>query len=142
MRQGIGLDLDVAAGVRLHSGAGDETRWWFARARAGVLVYNEPSFWSLGIAGQFSPLDSAALGIELQYVEVFHGLSAQVGAFPLDTTGGTSIELQLGFAVLGVEYQRRVSGPRDGDQAFVVLLHAPLGVIYQMLHDPPGVLHH
>jgi hypothetical protein len=142
MREGIGLDVDVAAGVRLHAGQGDDTRWWFSRARVGVLLIDEPSFWSLGIAGQLGPLASSSLGVELQYVEVYHGASVQLGVFPLDSIGGTTLEAQVGLTLVSLEYQRRVSGPRDGDQALVVELQVPLGVIYQMLKDPPGVVHH
>lgn len=139
-RQGIGLDLDVAGGARLHAGDGDVTRSWFARARAGVLVFAEPSFLALGVAGQLGPLDSSSLGIELNYSEVFRGFSAQAGIFPLDTTGGTIVEGQLGWAVFGAEYQRRISGPRDGDQAFVVTIQVPIGLIYQMMKTPPGIV--
>ena len=135
-RHGIAFDLDVAGGVRVDAGSGDRTRSWFGRARAGVLLFDEPNFLSLGIAGQLGPLDSSALGLEAQFVEVFHGFSAQVGVFPVDSIGGTTLEGQLGWAVLGVEYQRRVSGPLDGDHAIVLLVQVPLGVLWQMLHDP------
>ncbi|MEO8551211.1 MAG: hypothetical protein ABI678_14610 [Kofleriaceae bacterium] len=141
-RQGIGLDLDVAGGARLHAGDGDVSRSWFARARAGVLLFSEPTFLSLGAAGQLGPLDSSSLGVELNYSEVFRGFSAQVGIFPLDTTGGTIVEAQLGGAVVGAEYQRRISGPRGGDQVFVLTVQVPLGLIYQMLKTPPGVVRH
>ncbi|MEO6775431.1 MAG: hypothetical protein ABI437_20430 [Kofleriaceae bacterium] len=141
-RRGIGLDLDLAGGARVHAGAGDVTRSWFARARAGVLVFDEPSFWSLGVAGQLGPLASSSLGVELAYGEVLYGVTAQAGVFPLDTTGGTVVEAQLGWTVFAAEYQRRVSGPRDGDQALVFAVHAPLGIIYQMLRTPPGVVEH
>ena len=141
-RQGIGLDLDVAGGARLHAGDGDVSRSWFARARAGVLLFSEPSFLSLGVAGQLGPLDSSSLGLELNYSEVFRGFSAQAGIFPLDTEGGTIVEAQLGWAVFGAEYQRRISGPRDGDQVFVLTIQVPLGLIYQMLQPIPGVVEH
>ena len=141
-RHGLGLDLDLAVGARLRAGEGDATRSWFTRARVGLLAFDEPSFWSLGVAGQYGPLASSSLGIELGYAEVFHGATAQVGVFPLDTTGGTSVTAQLGWTVFGLEYQRRISGPRDGDQALVFVVQAPLGVIYQMLKDPPGGVHH
>jgi len=36
--------------------------------------------------------------------------------------------------------QRRISGPRDNDQAFVFTVDVPLGLIYQMLQPPPGVV--
>jgi hypothetical protein len=140
LRQGIGLDLAFAGGLRLHDGDGATTRPWLARARVGALRFDEPSFWSLGVAGQIGPLGSASLGLELQYVEVFHATSVQLGVFPLDTVGGTTIEAQVGWAVLGLEYQRRLSGPRDGDQVLVLVLHVPVGVILQMLKDPPGVV--
>jgi len=139
-RRGIGLDLDLAGGLRVDEGAGDDTRSWFTRARAGVLLFDEPSFVSLGVAGQLGPLASSSLGVELAYSEVVHGATAQVGVFPLDTTGGTIVEAQVGWTVFAAEYQRRVSGPRDGDQVVVLAIHAPLGIIYQMLKTPPGVV--
>jgi hypothetical protein len=139
-RRGIGLDLDLAGGILAHAGAGDTTRSWLTRARVGVLLFDEPSFLSLGIAGQLGPLASSSLGLELAYGEVVNGVTAQVGVFPLDSTGGTIVEAQLGWTVFAAEYQRRVSGPRDSDQALVVVVHAPLGIIYQMLRTPPGVV--
>lgn len=139
-RRGLGLDLDLAGGVLVHAGAGDDTRAWLTRARVGVLLFNEPSFLSLGVAGQLGPLASSSLGIELAYSEVVNGLTAQVGVFPLDSIGGTIVEAQVGWTVFAAEYQRRVSGPRESDQALVVVVHAPLGIIYQMLRTPPGVV--
>jgi hypothetical protein len=138
-RRGIAFDLELAGGVRVEAPSGDRTRAWFGRACAGVLLFDEPNFVSVGIAGQLGPLDSSALGLEAQFVEVFHGFSAQVGVFPVDSIGGTTLEGQLGWTVLGVEYERRVSGPRDGDRVIVLLVQAPLGVLWQMLHDPSGV---
>jgi hypothetical protein len=139
-RRGIGLDLDLAGGVLVHAGAGDDTRSWLTRARVGVLVFNEPSFLSLGVAGQVGPLASSSLGVELAYSEVVNGWTVQAGVFPLDTTGGTIVEAQLGWTVFAAEYQRRVSGPRDSDQALVFVVHVPLGIVYQMLRTPPGVV--
>jgi hypothetical protein len=141
-RRGIGLDLDLAGGARVRAGDGDVTRSWFARARAGVLLFDEPSFLSFGVAGQLGPLDSASLGVELAYSEVLHGATAQIGVFPLDTAGGTIVEAQVGWTVFAAEYQRRISGPREDDQALVFVVHAPLGIIYQMLKTPPGVIEH
>jgi hypothetical protein len=71
-----------------------------------------------------------------------NGWTAQAGVFPLDSTGGTIVEAQLGWTVFGAEYQRRVSGPRDSDQALVFVVHVPLGIVYQMLRTPPGVVPH
>ena len=139
-RRGIGLDLDLAGGVLVHAGAGDDTRSWLTRARVGVLVFNEPTFLSLGVAGQVGPLASSSLGVELAYSDVVNGWTAQAGVFPLDTTGGTIVEAQLGWTVFGAEYQRRVSGPRESDQALVFVVHVPLGLVYQMLRTPPGVV--
>lgn len=139
-RQGVGLDLDVAGGARLHAGDGDVSRSWFARARAGVLVFSEPTFLSLGVAAQLGPLASSSIGIEASYTEVFRGFSAQAGIFPLDSEGGAIVEGQLGWAIFGAEYQRRISGSREGDQVFLITLHVPLGVVYQMLKPTPGVV--
>lgn len=139
-RRGIGLDLDVAGGARLHAGDGDVSRSWFARARAGVLLFSEPTFLSLGVAGQLGPLDSSSLGVEVNYSEVFRGFTAQAGIFPIDSTGGTIVEGKLGWAAFGAEYQRRVSGPRDGDQVVVFTIDVPIGLIYQMMKPIPGVV--
>jgi len=139
-RQGVGLDLDIAGGLRVHAGEGATTRSWLTSARVGVLLFHEPTFISLDLAGQLGPLASSSLGVELGYSEVVNGLTAQIAVFPVDSVGGTIVEAQVGWAVFAAEYQRRVSGPRDSDQAFVVAIHAPLGIIYQMLKTPPGII--
>ncbi len=59
--------------------------------------------------------------------------------FPIDTVHGTSIEAVLGYTLFGLEYQRRVSGDRSGDQALVLTLHIPLGLINVMRKPPRGV---
>ncbi len=135
-RIGHGIDLDLAGGVRITE-TGD-TRPWFARARIGALLFDEPDFLSFGIAGQLGVLASSSVGVELAYSSVFRGFTAQAGVYPLDTVGGTIVSAQLGWTVFGAEYQRRLSGPRE-DQALVFVVHVPVGVIYQMLRRPPGV---
>jgi hypothetical protein len=139
-RQGITLDLTLAGGVTLLHGSDDDTRAWFGRARAGVLMYNEPNFLIVGIAGQYSPLASKSLGIEAQYIDLWRGTWIQAGVFPLDTAGGVSIEGSVGYALLGVEYQRRLSGDHSGDQSLVLSLHIPLGVVRAVLRPVPGVI--
>jgi len=139
-RQGITLDLTLAGGVTLLHGSDDDTRAWFGRARAGVLMYNEPNFLIVGIAGQYSPLASKSLGLEAQYIDLWRGTWIQAGVFPLDTAGGVSIEGSVGYALLGVEYQRRLSGDHSGDQSLVLSLHIPLGVIRAVLKPVPGVI--
>lgn len=139
-RNGMTIDLTVAGGVRLLHGEGDQSRWWFGRARAGLLIYNEPNFLILGIAGQLGPLDSSSLGFEAQYIDLWRGTWIQAGVFPLDTAGGVTIEGSVGFTLFGVEYQRRLSGAREGDQTLLISLHVPLGVVRAVRQDPVGVV--
>jgi hypothetical protein len=137
-RHGVSFDLTLSGGLRLlHSG--DETRWWFGRARAGVLLYSEPSFLMLGIAGQISPLGSRSLGVEVEYANLWQGYWVQAGVYPIDSTSGVSVSADLGYTLFGFEYQRRVSGDHSGDQALLFMLHVPIGVVYAVKKTPRGV---
>ena len=129
IQRGISPDLTVTTGVRLVHGSGDQTRWWFARARAGVMAYNEPSFLILGLTGQFNPLDSASLGVELEYLNLWHGFWGLGGVQLYDSAGGTTFEGAFGVTLFGLEYQRRLSGDRKDDQALMLTVHVPLGVV-------------
>jgi len=129
IHRGISPDFTVATGVRIVHGDGDQTRWWFARARAGVMAYNEPSFLSLGLTGQFNPLDSASLGVELEYFNLWQGVWGLAGLQFYDSAGGTTFEGALGFTLFGLEYQRRLSGDRKDDQALMITVHMPFGIV-------------
>lgn len=133
-RHGVGLDVDLAGGVGF---AGKDS--YGARARIGAVLFHEPNFVSLGVAGMVSPLGSSALGFEVGYGEVFRGFTAQAGCYPVDSVGGAIVSAQVGWALFGVEYQRRIAGPAP-DQAVIAVVHLPLGTIYQMLKQPPGVI--
>ena len=128
-RRGISPDLTLTTGIRAYRGDGDESRLWFARAPAGFVLYNEPTFLGVGITGQFSVLDSAALGVEAQYIDLWRGIWAQGGVTFVDSKGGAMLQAAIGFTLFGVEYTRRVSGNHERDQALVVSVHVPLGVI-------------
>ncbi len=138
-RSGTTFDLTVSGGLKLWSGHGDPNRWGFARIRAGVMRYSEPAFLMAGIAAQYGVLDSSSLGIEVEAASTEVGAWAQFGVFPIDTVHGTSIEAVLGYTLFGLEYERRVSGDREGDQALVLTLHVPLGLINVMRKPPRGV---
>ncbi len=138
-RHGQTIDLTLAGGVTL-ARSGDDTQHWFGRARVSWLAYNEPNFLIVGLAGQFSPLGSKSLGVEAQYIDLWRGTWIQGGVYPLDTTHGVSIEGSVGYALFGVEYQRRLSGDHSGDQALVLSLHVPLGVVRAAIRPPPGVI--
>ncbi len=128
-KSGVSPDLTLGAGVRVWRGEGDESRWWTARARAGVMLYREPSFLILGLSGQLGALDSSSLGIEAEYVNLWRGFWFQGGVYPIDSQGGVIVGAGAGYALLGLEYQRRVSGDRKGDQTLAISLHLPLGVV-------------
>jgi hypothetical protein len=128
-KRGVSPELTLGAGVRVWRGEGDESRWWTTRARAGVTIYHEPNFLILGISGQLGALDSASLGIEAEYVHLWRGVWVQGGVYPLDSQGGVIVGAAAGYALFGLEYQRRVSGDRASDQTLVVSLHIPLGII-------------
>jgi hypothetical protein len=127
-RKGISPDLTLGFGVRLWRGDGDSTRWWNARARLGVMFYREPSFLIAGISGQLNALASSSLGLELQYIDLWRGFWFQGAISPISTdgviTGGAA-----GYALFGLEYQRRLTGDRKGDQALLLTIHVPLGIV-------------
>lgn len=129
IQHGISPDLTLATGIRIVHGDGDQTRWWFARARAGVMAYHEPSFLILGLTGQFNPLDSASLGVELEYLNLWHGFWGLAGLQFYDSAGGATFEGAFGITLFGLEYQRRLSGDRKDDQALMITMHVPLGVV-------------
>jgi len=129
IHRGVSPDVTLATGVRIVHGSGDQTRWWYARARAGMMVYNEPSFLILGLTGQFNPLDSASIGVELEYLNLWHGFWALGGMQFYDSAGGATFEGALGYTLFGLEYQRRLSGDRKDDQVLMITLHVPFGVV-------------
>ena len=140
-RQGISPDLELAGGVRLYHPDSTESRWWTARVRAGVLIYAEPKFLALGIAGQFSSLGSEMLGVEVKGMDLWQGIWLQGDAFFLDHgVGGTTLAASLGYGLFGLEYERRVSGARSGDQTLAFMLNIPLGTIRVVMKAPVGVI--
>lgn len=140
-RQGISPDFTISGGVRLYHNDTGDSRWWFGRVRAGVLIYQEPTFLSVGIAGQLGPLDSAALGIEARMFNLWNGGWIQGGVYPLDRAGGVSLEAAIGYGIFGLDYERRVSGPHGGDQTLCLTLEVPLGLLRVVLKEPEGVIH-
>lgn len=139
-RQGISPDFTITGGVRLWHSDNAASRWWMARVRAGVLIYQEPRFLSVGIAGQFGGLDSRSLGVEVQMMDLWSGFWGQAGVFPIDSTHGVTLEAALGYGLFGLEYQRRVSGAREGDQTLCLFLNVPLGLLRVVFKDPVGVI--
>ena len=139
-RQGISPDFTITGGVRLYHNDTADSRWWFGRVRAGVLIYQEPTFISLGVAGQLGALDSAALGVEARLFNLWNGGWVQGGVFPIDHHGVT-LEASLGYGLLGLDYERRVSGARSGDQTLCLNLEVPLGLLRVVLKPPEGVVH-
>lgn len=140
-RQGISPDLEVSGGLRIYKGGDQQdTRWWMARVRAGVLLYQEPRFLGLGIAGQFGSLDNNQLGLEAKLADVWNGFFIQGGVFPIGTKSGVSLEASIGYGVFGLQYERRVSGVNQGDQTLMLCLTAPLGTLRVMLQRPQGVI--
>ena len=140
-RQGIAPDLEITGGLRIYKGGDQQdTRWWMARVRAGVLLYQEPHFLGLGIAGQFGSLDNDQLGFEAKLADVWNGFFIQGGVFPIGTKSGVSLEAAIGYGIFGVQYERRVSGAYQGDQTLMITLTAPLGTLRVMLQRPQGVI--
>jgi hypothetical protein len=139
-RKGISPELTITGGVKLWKSDNAATRWWMGRVRAGVLFYNEPSFLAVGIAGQFGALDSRALGLEVQVMDLWSGFWGQGGVYPIDSTHGTTLEATIGYGLFGLEYQRRVSGAREGDQTLCLFLNVPLGMLRVVLKDPTGLM--
>lgn len=137
-RSGLLPDLTLDGGVRLWS-SGAPKRDGFASVRAGFVWFREPTFISAGISAQIGVLHSTSLGFEAELRDLWRGVWVQAGAWPFDSTGGTSIEAAAGYAVFGVRYDRRLSGPRSGDAAVSLVLQLPLGTLWVALHPPKGI---
>jgi hypothetical protein len=140
LRHGISPELTISGGIRIYDNDGDQTRWWFARARAGLAIYREPGFLLVGIAGQLGPLASSALGIEAEVLQSEVGVWVQGGVYPLDSAGGVTVTGAVGFSLFGLEYQRRVSGDHAGDDTLCLMVALPLGVVRVMRKPPEGVV--
>ncbi len=139
-RKGISPEFTITGGVKLWKSDNAATRWWMGRVRAGALFYNEPSFLAVGLAAQFGALDSRALGVEVQVMDLWSGFWGQGGVYPIDSTHGTTLEATIGYGLFGLEYQRRVSGAREGDQTLCLFLNVPLGMLRVVLKDPTGLI--
>jgi len=137
-RKGITWDLTLTGGLRLWDGDEDPSAVWLARARAGALLYREPTFVIAGVTAQAGALDTPAFGFEVEVINLEHGFWGQLGA--LGDSGGAIASAAGGYTIFGLEYQRRLSGDREGDQALFLMLHVPIGVILVSLQPPPGVV--
>ena len=138
-RHGVSPDLTISGGVRVLHDASD-SRWWTARLRAGVLFYAEPTFISLGIAGQLGALESSSLGFEARLFNLWSGFWGQAGVFPIDSVGGVSLEGAFGYGLFSLDYERRVSGPRSHDQTLCFMVEVPLGLLRVVIKPPDGVV--
>jgi hypothetical protein len=140
-RHGLSPDLEITGGLRVYKGGDQQdTRWWFARVRAGVVLYNEPNFLSVGIAGQLGSLDNDQLGFEAKYMNLWNGTWLQGGVFPIGTRSGVTMEASIGYGIFGLQYERRVSGANQGDQTLCLTLTAPLGILRVVLQKPQGLI--
>lgn len=138
IRRGITWDLTITGGLRLWDGDESESVVWMGRARAGVLLYSEPTFLIAGISVQAGALGTPAVGLEVEAIDLWRGTWGQLGA--LGSDDGALITVAAGWALFGLEYQRRLSGDREGDHVLLLTLHVPIGVIRAALQPPPGVV--
>jgi hypothetical protein len=120
-----GANLDFGVGRVLSPG---ETVT-MGRARAGVLVIRDPSFYSIGVTYELSQISTATLGVQAEYLHLDSGLWGQVGPlFDVGNRGKFGFMAALGFSLIGVEYQGR--DYMDGfSSVLFAKIRIPLGII-------------
>ena len=128
-RRGIAPDLTVATGVRVWQGDHDTVRRFMGKIRAGVTMYNEPNFLLVGVTGQINTLGSSSLGVEAAVLNMVSGIWGQAEIMPLDSKSGIIGGVSFGYALFGLEYQRRLTGDLRDQQSMTLMINVPLGAI-------------
>ena len=132
-RCGVSWDATISLGLRVWRNEDATAPWGLARARAGVLLYSGPLFAIIGAAGQVGGLGRYGAGVEAQLIHMELGFWGQLGVYPLRAESGMSLGASLGYTLFGVEYQRETAGEREGDQALLLTVHLPIGVVLTAL---------
>jgi hypothetical protein len=125
---GLWPDIVVSGGGGIGVGNTMDTNV-FARLRLGGLFAYEPFVVSAGATGELGALAERGVGAELEFLHMT-GPWLQVGASRVLRAQWMG-HLTLGFAVFGVEWQRRFEEHSD---AVLFLLRAPIG-LWWFLHE-------
>ena len=133
IRHGIAPELTIAGGVRVAAGDDDHVRRFMGRIRAGITLFSEPNFLVAGVTGTIGTLDSSSVGVEVGFINMITGIWLQGGWMPIDSTDGQIVSATFGYALFGLEYQRRVSGSQKDEQSLTITLQVPLGVLKVLL---------
>ena len=123
-------DANIEGGIgRVLDAPGETTG--LLRARAGVLVIRDPSFYMVGVTYELSHMSAATLGLQFEYMNLESGFWGQIG--PLVDVAATKPRLgfmaAFGISVIGVEYQGRSYLQDDFASAIFGKLRIPLGII-------------
>jgi hypothetical protein len=124
-------DANIEGGVgRVLTGPGETTG--LVRARAGVLVIRDPSFFAVGATYELSHLSAATLGVQAEYLNLESGFWGQIGPL-VDVAAERNVRLgfmaSAGISVFGVEYQGRDYNSYGFSSAIFAKLRIPLGII-------------
>ncbi len=102
----------------------------FVRARPGVLLVRDDSFFQFGATAEYlGMLKRPAFGLQAEYLNLSLGGWLQLGG-SLDTKARPGFNAAVGLSVVGIEAQvREFDG--HGDPAFVLLakLRLPIGIL-------------
>ncbi len=100
------------------------------RARAGVLLIRDPSFFAFGATYELSHLSAATLGLQAEYLHLESGAWAQIGPL-VDVADHAKLGFMgsLGISVIGVEYQGRNYNAYGYASVVFAKLRIPLGMI-------------
>lgn len=121
-------DAEVDVGYTAYGVAALEHRF-FGRGRAGVLIIHEPYFVTIGGTVEGVGLPRIAGGIEAGVSHLWWGLWVQ-GGVAVDLGPDLFFHLSAGFTLLGVEWQRRVTGDPGTDRrdSIAIVLRLPIGI--------------
>jgi hypothetical protein len=137
-RRGVSWDLEIEGGLRLAQSDELGASTLMGRLKLGVMLVREPLYLSLMATGELGGVASRGIGAQLQLTHVWSGLWAHLGgAWSRNDTAVVSAA--VGWALLGVEWQRALTSSDSLGDALFLELRLPLGIIYALQTRKPAL---
>jgi hypothetical protein len=100
----------------------------FVRIRAGVLAFRDANVFALGATYEYSNLEKATFGGQVEYISDNSGLWLQLGAL-VDTQPRLGAMTAVGYSLLGVELQLRSFESTGTTFVAYAKLRVPIGFL-------------
>ena len=108
------------------------------RLKLGVMLIREPLYFSLMATGELGGVASRGIGAQLQITHVWSGLWGHVGG-TWSRNDTAVVSAAVGWALLGLEWQRELTSSESLGDALFLELRVPLGIIYVLQTRAPTV---